>query len=203
MTIDQVGGYNEVDLSIIGWSDEYATIAAVVEIDQNGTGNIYEGELHSGKWSRQYVNQEGDDNYVHWEEHGGIQNHAFIDQAGEMNTAYVTLALGGVTTQITKVDIDQVGSYNEVDLDITGLSNGSSNFNGYDAGIVVQQVGDDNLLVGSDGFGFTINGNNNSLFVEQVGNGNTASGYIVGNGNGSKISQQGNDNFASIINWLS
>jgi hypothetical protein len=201
INIDQTGAYNEVDLTIIGTNPEYATFNAVVEIAQDGTGNIYEGEIHSGKWSHQYITQTGDDNLAHWEEHAGIQNKAWIEQEGDMNTSYVTLGLTGQTTQINFVHIKQKGGdYNEVDLDITGNRNGFEvhNEEWFNAGIAIAQIGNDNLVVGDDGFGFTINGDYNSLAFQQVGDFNTIAGSIVGHANTAQVIQKGNDNFASI-----
>jgi len=197
ITVDQTGSYNDVQLMVIHSDDAYAAEATRHYISQIGSGNIVESEVNSAKWSKQHYNQTGSDNYIYWNEGGGIQNHSFIDQTGAFNTAYVTL--GAITwTTITKVDIDQTGAFNEVDMDITGNRNGDSQYSGYDAGIVVQQMGDDNLVVGTDGFGFTIAGDSNSLMINQVGNGNTAAGFIVGNSNNAQIHQIGNDNFASI-----
>ncbi len=196
--IEQTGAYNSVDLTATALSEEFGVVALQVDIEQDGMGNIYEGEIRSGKWSHQFVNQIGDDNFIHWEEGGGFQNKGYIDQTGNMNSAYVTLNLWGTTTCCTRVKIAQDGDYNEVDLDISGSFNGDAMFEGYNAGIVVLQTGEDNLLVGTDGFGFTINGNKNNLFVEQVGNGNTASGYMLGNMNNAQIMQYGDNNFASI-----
>jgi len=198
ITIAQTGSYNEVDLSIIGWNDAYAAIGPIIEIDQKGVGNIYQGELHSAQSSWQTVNQTGSDNFINWEEHGGAYNKAYMDQTGYMNTAYVTLDLDGSNTMYTLVDIDQIGAYNEADLDITGSHNGSTLWVDKDAGIAIYQEGEDNLLVGNNGFGFTINGDVNSLFVEQIGNGNTAAGHMVGTGNFARFYQHGDNNFASV-----
>jgi len=196
--IDQDGSYNDVQLMVIHSDEDYAAYSTKHYLKQIGDGNMIQSEVNSAKYSYQRYNQEGNDNYIYWNGAGGMNNVSRIDQTGDMNTAYVTLASIDNWTQYTKVDIDQVGSYNEVDIDINGYGNGDTNFSGYDAGIVVEQTGDDNLVVGSNGFGFTIAGDYNSLQVKQVGNGNTAAGFIVGDDNTVRMYQYGNNNFASV-----
>ncbi len=196
--IKQFGSFNSVDLSVTGNNDEFGTVAFIGEILQEGMGNTYQADIQSSQWSRQWINQIGDDNFIHWEEGGGSQNHTFIDQTGDMNSAYVTLNLWDSSVCCSKVEVLQTGDYNEVDLDISGNWNGEQAKSGYRGGIVVVQEGEDNLLVGNDGFAFTINGDHNKLFVKQVGTGNTAAGHMLGGANTADIHQYGDNNFASI-----
>jgi len=198
ITVDQEGDYNDVQLVVTSSAQDYAASNTKHYYSQVGDGNMIESEVHSLKWSQQYYNQEGNDNYIYFNEAGGMQNKSYIDQEGDMNTAYVTLASLNGWSQINKVDIDQIGDYNEVDMDINGNGNGSVQWDDKDAGIYARQKGDDNLIVGTDGFGFTIAGDHNSAFLRQVGNGNTIAGAIVGSYNEVQIHQVGNDNFASI-----
>jgi hypothetical protein len=198
ITVDQIGNYNDIKLMVIHADDAYAAEATTHHFFQKGDGNMIESEVATEKWSKQYYNQIGNDNYIYFNDAGGFQNFSNIDQEGDMNTAYVTIASLNGWSESNKVDIDQIGDYNEVDLDINGNRNGKSKWDGKTARIAVEQVGDDNLVVGTDGFGFTIAGEENSVFLKQVGNGNTISGAIVGDYNTAQIHQIGNYNFASI-----
>ena len=198
ITVDQIGNYNDIKLTVIHADDAYAAEATTHHFFQKGDGNMIESEVATEKWSKQYYNQIGNDNYIYSNDAGGLQNLSYIDQEGNMNTAYVTIASLNGWSESNKVDIDQIGDYNEVDLDINGYRNGKGKWDGKTAAIALEQVGDDNLIVGTDGFGFTIAGEENSVFLQQVGNGNTISGAIVGDYNTAQIHQIGNYNFASI-----
>ena len=198
ITVDQIGNYNDIKLMVIHADDAYAALATTHHFFQKGDGNMIESEVNTEKSSKQYYNQIGNDNYIYSNDAGGMQNHSYIDQEGDMNTAYVTIASLNGWSESNRVDIDQIGDYNEVDLDINGNNNGLNKWTDKTAGIAVEQYGDDNLVVGTDGFGFTIAGEENSVFLQQVGDGNTISGAIVGDYNTAQIHQIGNYNFASI-----
>ncbi len=200
MYINQIGEENIVDLQVTSFQEGMSAKDVYYDFNQIGNENVIEVDIEAGKWGKQEYNQTGLDNYISWTDEGGGSNTAAIDQVGASNTVYMTVATFGWSER-NKFDIDQEGAYNEVDMDVTGNGNGTGAANvwdGYSAGIVIQQDGDDNLLLGNDGFGFTINGNVNALLVEQVGNGNTAAGFIIGNNNVAQMTQIGNDNFASI-----
>jgi len=200
MNISQVGSENFVDLQVTSFQEGMSAKDVYYDFSQIGNENFIEVDIKAGLWGKQEYSQTGYDNYISWTDEGGGTNTAAIDQLGASNTVYMTVATFGWSER-NKFDIDQEGAYNEVDMDVTGNGNGTGDANvwdGYSAGIVIQQDGEDNLLVGSDGFGFTINGNVNALLVEQVGNGNTAAGFIIGNNNVAQMTQIGNDNFASI-----
>ncbi len=198
MTVLQDGEMNEVVLKVTHSNPDYASNNTRHYYSQVGDVNMIESEINSAYWSKQYYNQTGNDNYIYWNEAGGAQNTSFIDQTGDMNTAYVTVASLNGWSEQNKVDIDQTGNYNEVDLDINGIRNGNTVWKNRTAGIYVEQNGEDNLLVGNDGFGFTIAGDDNMLFVRQTGSLNTIAGAMVGNDNTASIIQIGDNNFASI-----
>lgn len=192
-TLRQLGNNNDVDVEQFKDDNE-------AQVTQNGDANITSVTQLVG--DQRFVQRGfGDGNIISSTQGVGTGNNAVLEMGGDANV--VTVNQAGSDNQLffdfqgtnsnrvssNVVGLDQVGDNNTISGDFASGSTSNT--------VSVMQQGNDNDVTSGSMFaqdGVFINGNTNTMTIDQLGNGNSSINSMVGNDNVGDINQNGTGN---------
>jgi hypothetical protein len=151
-------------------------------VNFNGNNNNID-VMQSGDENVAVLEASADDNVLTTSE-----NEISIAQTGFANDAVVVLSTI-LSSNANTIDIAQNGELNSLDILVEGSNHE----------IGIEQIGDENLIYGTDGGAMLIGGDNIAFNISQVGNGNVVEGSFISDSGVVSITQMGDWNSAVIV----